>query len=481
MALPRLFARLYNTPLLVHPDKAKVIEQVFRAHLEGKGGNSVALMEDQEQETEAQRAEREHASRQRAYAGIDLQRADDKPYALTKSGIALIPVLGTLVQRGSWLDAASGLTSYDLVASLLDRSLSDPDVRAIMLEIDSPGGEAAGIVDLADRVYDARNSKPVWAVANEQAYSAAYWLGASAQKLYTPITGGVGSIGAVMLHVDQSKRDAMMGYSYTFITAGALKADGNSHQPISKTALKRAQDEVDRSRQLFAQAVAMRRGLTAEAVLATEAGLLTPPQAIDGGYIDGIKNLIESIALLEGELGTQSGARSAGRYMQSNLAKEQQMKNASPAATVILAALSLSVESISDANGIKLEASIKEIVEPARTEARTEGEKAGEVKGVTGERERVRAIMAHVEAKDRQGLALSVATETEMTVEQAGKLLAAAPKQASGGSLATLMAGLNNPKVGTDADPAAAAAAAGAGQINTKAIYDRFNKPQAQA
>lgn len=478
MAYPRLWSRVYNAPLLIHPDKAKVIEQVFRSHLiEGK--SAVSLMDDGPQESEQQRAERKHAERQRAYAGIDLQRADDKPYAITKSGIALIPVLGTLVQRGSWLDSASGLTSYDLVASLLDNALSDPDVRALMLEIDSPGGEAAGIVDLADRVYAARNQKPVWAVANEQAYSAAYWLASSAQKLYTPITGGVGSIGAVMLHVDQSKRDAMMGYSYTFIHSGARKVDGNSHQAISKTALAWAQSEVDRSRQLFAQAVATRRGLAAEDVLGTEAGLLTPSEAVDGGYIDGIGNFLEAISLLEGEIGSGSGARmAAGRYMQSNLAKENQMKNATPAATLVLAALSISMEAVSDAHGVALEKMLTEHSQAAAAGARAEAEKAGKADGAKAERERVRGIVAHAEAKDRPELAMSVATETDLTVEQAGKLLASAPKQATGGALAALMAKIANPHVGVDTDRAAADAAAGTPRINTREIYERFNQRQ---
>lgn len=475
---PRLWARLYNAPLFVHPDKAKVIEQVFRSHLEGAG--KVAAMEDEPSETAEQRAEREHVQRQRAYAGIELQRADDKPYAVTKSGIALMPVLGTLVQRGSWLDSASGLTSYDSVASMLDRSLSDPDVRAILLEIDSPGGEAAGLVDLANRVYAARDKKPIWAVANEQAYSAAYWLAASAQRLYTPITGGVGSIGAVMLHVDQSKRDAMMGYSYTFIYAGARKIDGNSHQPINKASLKWAQDEVDRSRQLFAEAVGARRSLSVDAVLATEAGLLTPPQALEGSYIDGVATLFEAVALLEGELrqpgstSSSTGARMAAS--QQSTKKESSMKNATPAATRILAALALSVESVSDANGVSLEKALTEHSDAARAE----GEKAGEPKGAKTERERVRAIMSHAEAKDRQELAMSVATETDMTAEQAGKLLAAAPKQASSGQLAALMGKLANPAVGVDADAQAAAAAAAGNKIDTRAIYARINQRAAE-
>jgi ClpP class serine protease len=421
---------------------------------------AVQLMEDDGPSPE-ERAASEHERRSRMYTGLELVRADDKPYALTKSGIALVPVLGTLVQRGSWLDSMSGLTSYDMVASQLDRALSDSDVRAVMLEVDSPGGEASGLADLAERVYAGRAKKPMWAHANEQAYSAAYWLASSAARVYTPITGGVGSIGAVMLHVDQSKRDANMGLKYTFIHSGAHKVDGNSHEPMNKDALSWAQAEVDRMRQLFAQAVSTRRGLSTDAVLGTEAALLTPPQALEGGYVDGVMPLVQAVTLLEAELRapgsttSSSGTRTAGQPTKPTLEKEQSMKLATPAASAILAALSIAMDSVSDANGAKLESAIIQLTDPARAEAKAEGVKEGETSGrqagVVAERARIGAILACEEAKGRGGLALHLALHTDTEAEAAKKLLAAAPKDAAGGTFAAAMASLGNPKVGADA------------------------------
>lgn len=482
MSYPRLWARLYNTPLLIHPDKAKVIEQVFRRQLEAPAP-AIRLDEDHE-ETAAQRAEREHQRRCVAYAGIELQRADEKPYALTKSGIALIPVLGTLVQRGSWLDAMSGLTSYDMIASQLDRSMSDPDVRGVLLEIDSPGGEAAGLVDLADRVYTAQKRKPLWAMANEQAYSSAYWLASSAARVYTPVTGGVGSIGAVMLHVDQSKRDAMMGYAYTFIFSGEHKVDGNSHEALSKPALKWAQDEVDRYRQLFASAVAERRAISADAVLATEAGLLTPGPALEGGYIDGVQTLIETVTLLEAELRNPGSTLSGTRMAARRSTKEASMKTATPAATMILAALGIAMESVADANGVKLESAVLEVGNTGRAAALSDGEKAGEAKGketgradgVKAERDRIRGILTHAEAKERGSLAVSLALESDMAVDQVAKVLAAAPKQA-GNQFAAAMGGLKNPSLGVDHD---AQTEVDQPKISAGAIYARRREQHQQ-
>lgn len=458
MSYPRLWARVYNAPLLIHPDKARVIEEVFRGHLNGdQAAPRVFAMED-ESLTPEQQAQLEHERRCRAYTGLEIVRADDKPYALTRSGVALIPLLGTLVQRGSWLDSMSGLTSYDMVASMLDKALNDPQVRGIMLEIDSPGGEAAGLIELSDRVFAARDRKPTWAVANEQAYSAAYWLAASAGRVYTPITGGVGSIGAVMLHVDQSKRDAMMGLKYTFIFAGEHKVDGNSHQPLDNGTLTWAQAEVDRTRQLFAQSVATRRGLSTDAVLATEAGLLTPPQALEGGFIDGAATLVEAVTLLEEQLRQpgSTGTRTAAGRTQSTTSQEIMMNpQLSAAAAAILAALSIKPETLQAASIQALETQCARLA----ADARGEGEKAGEEKGhaagradaIKAERERSGAILGCDEAKGRTGLALHLALQTDTDLDAAKKLLAAAPKQAAS-DFAAAMAQVPNPRVGADGD-----------------------------
>jgi ClpP class serine protease len=220
MAYSRLAARLYGAPLLITPEKAKILEEVFRAHLVGTAPKLRAMDDDYGSESEEQRAARVHQERVQRYAGIALQRRDDKPYALTQSGIALIPAMGTLIQRGSWMDSISGLTSYDMLASLLDKSMADPDVRGALFEYDTPGGEVPGAFEFQARVAAAASRKPVWAHANEMALSAGYLLMSGAERAYVAKTGMVGSIGVVMLHVDQSKRDAQMGYAYTFIYAG---------------------------------------------------------------------------------------------------------------------------------------------------------------------------------------------------------------------------------------------------------------------
>ena len=259
--LPHLASRLFGTPLLVHRAKLDVILAAM--------GERLGL----------------------AVPAVDLALPPPKPATATPAGIAVIPIHGTLVKRSLGLEAASGLTSYGEIAAMLDSALADPQVSGILLDIDSPGGEASGSFELARRVREVAAIKPVWAVANDAAYSAAYAIAASAQRLLVTETGGVGSIGVIALHVDQSIKDANDGYRYTAITAGAHKNDYSPHEPLSDSAKTELQSEVDRLYAIFIEHVAAMRGLKLDAVRATEAGLYFGGNAVAQGLADGVQTL----------------------------------------------------------------------------------------------------------------------------------------------------------------------------------------------
>ena len=202
--------------------------------------------------------------------------------------IAVVPVLGPMVKRGSFLDSLFGFGNYEDVQARFDSALNDPSVDAILLEIDSPGGEAAGAFDLADRIFAARGSKPVWAMANESAFSAAYAIGSAADKLFLTRTGGVGSIGVLAAHVDQSGYDEKQGVKVTTITAGARKNDFNAHEPLSEDAAGFLQAEVNRLYGMFVDTVSRNRSLSSDAIRATEAGLFFGDDAVKAGLADGV-------------------------------------------------------------------------------------------------------------------------------------------------------------------------------------------------
>jgi len=209
--------------------------------------------------------------------------------------IAVVPVLGPMVKRGSFLDALFGFGNYEDVQARFDSALNDSSVDAILLEIDSPGGEAAGAFDLADRIFAARGTKPVWAMANDSAFSAAYAIGSAADKLFLTRTGGVGSIGVLAAHVDQSGYDEKQGVKVTTITAGARKNDFNAHEPLSEDAAGFLQAEVNRLYGIFVDTVARNRSLSGDAVRTTEAALFFGEDAVKAGLADGVGTVESTI------------------------------------------------------------------------------------------------------------------------------------------------------------------------------------------
>jgi capsid assembly protease len=220
------------------------------------------------------------------------------PSVRTQSSIAVIPVFGTLVRRTNGLEAASGLTSYSDLSARLQAASADPAVRGVLLEIDSPGGEAGGVFELADQVRAMAQHKPVWAVAVDSALSAAYAIAAAANRVVVTRTAGVGSIGVIAMHIDQSARDAQQGYRYTPIHAGAYKADLSPHAALAPEALTRLQREVDRLYDLFVGHVALMRGLDADAIRATEAALYFADDAVHAGLADAVGGFDDTLAEL---------------------------------------------------------------------------------------------------------------------------------------------------------------------------------------
>ena len=151
--------------------------------------------------------------------------------------------------------------------------MADPLVRGIILDVDSPGGEVGGLFDLVARIgaLKASAGKPLWAVANEDALSAAYAIASAADRIYVTQTGEVGSIGVVAAHVDESGADAQAGFAWSFVFAGQQKVDGNAHEPLSQRARDTIQADVDRLYGEFCTLVAANRDLTVEAVRGTQA------------------------------------------------------------------------------------------------------------------------------------------------------------------------------------------------------------------
>jgi ClpP class serine protease len=170
--------------------------------------------------------------------------------------------------------------------------------EGVLLDVDSPGGEANGCFDAADfiRKCAIQTGKPVWAVANETACSAAYALASAASKIWLPRTAHVGSVGILSTHVDQSARDARNGLKWTYIYAGKNKTRFNPHEPLAPAALKAEQKEVDALYDIFVRQVAQNRRLTPAAVRASNADTFMGPDAVKAGFADKLGTFDQCVA-----------------------------------------------------------------------------------------------------------------------------------------------------------------------------------------
>jgi signal peptide peptidase SppA len=200
--------------------------------------------------------------------------------------IAVIPVQGTLVQKLGSLRPWSGMTGYDGIRQNLFAALDDPAVEAIMLDIDSPGGEVAGCFDLADTIYGLRGTKPIWSILNESAYSAAYAIASATDYITVPRTGGTGSIGVICAHCDLSQALTAAGVKVTFITYGDRKADGHPEIPLSDEALVRFQADIDQMGELFVETVARNRNIGAATVRDMQAATFMGEKGVALGLAD---------------------------------------------------------------------------------------------------------------------------------------------------------------------------------------------------
>jgi signal peptide peptidase SppA len=293
--LPHLAARLYGTPLLVARSKLDVILGALGPRLAGQP------------------------------ISFDGDAASTGDAVVTADGIAIVPVIGTLVARSGYLGAASGLTAYSDIAETIEAAATDPGIRAILLDVDSSGGEVGGLFDLVDHIQAIRSQcgKPIWAVADEAALSAAYAIACTADRLYVTQTGEVGSIGVVAVHRDESGADAQAGLAWTFVHAGAAKVDGNPHQPLSDSARATLQADVDALYGKFTALVAERRRLSPEAIRATEAAVYRGDQAVAAGLADKVGTLRVALADLGAVLARPTISRSIAARKEVPMSESQ--------------------------------------------------------------------------------------------------------------------------------------------------------------
>lgn len=228
---------------------------------------------------------------------------------VSRSGrVAIIPIAGVLMPRGGRYSFGQGM---DSLRAQIRAAADDPDVAAIVLDVDSPGGTVAGSVETAAEVRAAAEKKRVVAVANPSIGSAAYWIASQASELAVSPMGDVGSIGVYAMHVDASQAFKAAGLDVTLVRSGKYKAEGSPFAPLTDEAKAYMQSRVDEAHTAFIRDVAQGRKV-AQAKVRSEFGegrMVGAEQAVARGLADRVATLDQVIA---GLVGRSSSASSSG-------------------------------------------------------------------------------------------------------------------------------------------------------------------------
>jgi ClpP class serine protease len=199
--------------------------------------------------------------------------------------VAIVNVCGPLDHHNQWW-----LDSYDSIVERAGDAFGDPDVLAVIMRFDSPGGDASGVEEAHRRLraMRAQSKKPLFAYADESCYSAAYWLACAADGIWLPRTGGVGSVGVIAEAYDVTHANEKAGVRVELVTTGKQKADGHPERPLTDEILGRVQTRVDKLGQIFFASVAEARGLKPQAVEDLQAACLMGDEAVGAGLADDV-------------------------------------------------------------------------------------------------------------------------------------------------------------------------------------------------
>lgn len=240
--------------------------------------------------------------------------------AQTTGSIAVLPLYGVLTQRGNMVDEVSGpgSTSTQQFSAALRALLADDTVSQILIDIDSPGGSVYGVAELADEIQSARMKKPVVAIANSLAASAAYWVGSAASEFYCTPGGEVGSIGVWQAHQDFSQALSEAGVKTTLISAGKYKVEGNPYSALDEEAQAFMQSRVDEYYAAFTKAVARGRGVSLAQVRdgMGQGRVLGAEAALQQDMVDGIATFDEVLKKMR-RAGKSSAPQGASRLKQA--------------------------------------------------------------------------------------------------------------------------------------------------------------------
>ncbi|AUL97487.1 S49 family peptidase [Vibrio vulnificus] len=357
------------------------------------------------------------------------RRSTERSYQVV-NGIAVIPIDGSLVHKYGYIKPYSGMTGYDGIMYRLREALADPEVKAVMLDMNTPGGMVAGCFDLADKIAEYRKIKPIWSLGYDMHCSAGQMIASACSRRLITQTGVAGSVGVIMAHTNIEKMLDQQGVEITLITAGSHKADGNPYQALPKDVREKWQKELESNRQMFASKAATYMGIDIKQVLATEAETYEGQAAVDIGFANEVVNGLDAVQIMSDHFKRQSTTVDMGAVMSVEVptqANAVQTTTAAAQSTTTTAEAPTTEGTVTAPSAALAAAPESEPTAPS-------------VDAAQAERNRCMGILALPEAKGRQELAMQLASGTNLSVEEAKGILAAAGKTTPDANSAALAA-----------------------------------------
>ena len=337
LALPHIASRVFDTPLMITVEKAEQIMEFLLPRLEGRvpiESDLFKLSETNEYKTVlpnltfAEVAARNGVEviRAKQSGPVRVARGDSNKdlgfdiLPTTNGNIGVVPVSGTLVQKGAYLRESSGMTSYQGIKTTINNALTDERVSSILIYINSPGGDAFGLFDFAASLrllaQNESQPKPIFAFTDGVMASAAYAIGSAAARVYAEDISTVGSIGVLQIHRDKSAQNAVQGIKVTYITSGIQKAEGNPDEPLAAEAHARIQARVNKIADKFFSIVSTARAgsdakvqLSTADIAALQAGVFLGGEAYERKLTDGVRTLRQVVD----EMSAEMSARKKGK------------------------------------------------------------------------------------------------------------------------------------------------------------------------
>ena len=252
--------------------------------------------------------------------GVQLIENESFQYTVIDN-VAFIPLQGALVHKGSAMDAMCGIMNYAEIGNMLNTAIADPQVTKIVFDCNSGGGTVAGAFTLAEKVFNSRGDKELIAVVDEAAYSACYLVASACDRIVLSKTSGVGSIGVVSAHHDYSDALKSEGVAVTYVYAGDKKVDANPYEALKDSAKIDMQNRVDKFYNMFVNEVSKNRGISAETIIGTQAGIYIGEDAVKIGLADEVVNLNDFYKDLSIETKNKGAFMSADKIEENKVAE----------------------------------------------------------------------------------------------------------------------------------------------------------------